>query len=207
MSKIQGLIGIILFSFAMNAKAIPSLSFLGEVDYDATSGIFSVSSVLIKSEDIAPTPNLTGSSLDFSVMLDTVDATNSLFTAGLFTGVPGDDISVIDGDSNNLLTGELSDIMLKGFNDSVMPGSNSGQLTSTITATGGSLASIYGSGSLIALNFNLTTVFSPDMYNSSFTGYIDGSIDGVAVPEPSILVLLGLGLALFGAMKIRPSRK
>ena len=207
MRKIQGLIGIILFSFAINANAIPSLSFLGEVDYDATSGIFSVSSVLVNSEDIAPVPNLIGSSLDFSATLDAVDATNPFYTVGLFTGVSGDDISVIDGDSNNLLTGELSNFILKGFNDSVMPGSNSGQITSTITATGGSLASIYGNGNLIALNFNLTTVFSPDMYNNSFTGYIDGSIDGVAVPEPGILVLLGLGLALFGVMKIRPSRK
>lgn len=199
MNKFQILAGVILFGFVIKAHAIPSLSFFGDVDYDASTGIMSVHTSLINSEDIMPTPVLGGSSLDFFTRLDTVDATNPLFTAGLFTGVPGDDITVIGGDSTLLLTGEFSDLMLRGFNDSVLSGSNSGQLSGVINATGGILAAMYGEGSLLALEFNLSTVFSPNMYRDSFSGFIDGSIDGVTVPEPMTLTLLGLGLALIGA--------
>ena len=187
------------------AQAIPILFFDGKstqanpghgISFDYNTQELSVSALLTNTFDVTPAPNLTGSRLDFTVKLDNVDSSNSLFTVGNFIGVAGNDITIIDGDSNVLLTGEFSSFDIRGVN-----GLHFGAVNGTLSANGGSLLGEFGSGNLFALSFNLDTVFSPTMFDSSFGGEIDGRLEGgsaglVTVPEPSIVSLLGLGLVM-----------
>jgi len=192
-----------------SAHAIPTLFFDGAIDY--TGGELSVNSVLVATEDIDPMPELVGSSLVFSAIFDEVDASrsNSFLTVGLFNGVAGDDLAVMDGDLNSLLTGDFSSLEMKGLN-----GRESGLVTGTVSATGGLLADMFGAGNLIALEFNLSMAFSDVMFDSGFFGDINGRIIGetvvatataASVPEPGVLAMLGLGLALIGFIKTRIS--
>ena len=101
---------------------------------------------------------------------------------------------------NTLLTGNVDTLMLIGRepytrpDGSTYPG-NLGILVGTISITGGLLAGDFGGvGSLFAINFNLDTMFNPDMFNSDFFGITNGSITKVEVPEPMPLALLSIGL-------------
>ena len=57
-----------------------------------------------------------------------------------------------------------------------------------LIATDGDLQDAFGIGNLIALEFNRDVGFSVEMFNSDFSGEIDGRIEGesIAVPEPVI---------------------
>jgi len=181
----------------VSAHAIPVLTYDGTLSYDAATGGLSVSSVLTGTQNIMPAPQLLGSSMSFNAVLSSVDTSNSFFTIGNFAGVAGtDDLSVSDGSPNLLLTADFVSLDMRGVN-----GWDQGTMSGLISATGGSLASMFGQGNLIALNFNLTTVFDPAMFNSGFTGSIDGRIVGT-VPEPGPMALLGLGLVLVGAVRV-----
>jgi len=190
--------GLIIALAASSAQALPTLYFDGDISYSSSSGELSVVSVLTATQEIFPSPELVGSSLDFSASLSSVDVSSSIRTIGQFSGGPGDDISVIDGDSNNLLFGEFTSLTMMGRN-----GKDSGRITGTMNATDGSLQSYFGQGQLIALVFNMNTVFSADMFNNSFTGNIDGRIEGEArpVPAPGVLALLGFGLIFMGIIR------
>jgi len=190
--------GIALVLITQPVYALPTLFFDGDMSFDATSGGLSVTSVLTATQEITPSPELAGSSLTFSALLSGVDVSSSIATIGLFAGGPGDDISVIDGDFNNLLFGEFTSLSMMGRN-----GRDSGRITGTMNATGGLLESYFGEGQLIALVFNIDTVFSASMFDNSFAGNIDGRIEGEAqtVPAPGILALLGLGLILMSIRK------
>lgn len=187
--------GLALALVASSAHAIPTLFFDGDIAYDVNSGLLSVVSVLTATQDVAPAPELLGSSLDFTALFSSVDDSNAAFTAGYFATTAGTDLTVIDGDTNSLLTGNFSSLVLKGGN-----GLNSGLVKGTLDSTGGSLQNEFGIGNLIALQFNLTTSFSATMFDSDFTGAIDGRIEGetVNVPEPSMPALLALGMLFIG---------
>ena len=187
--------GLVLAMVASSAHAIPTLFFDGDISFDATSGLLSVTSVLTATQDIAPAPELLGSSLDFTALFSSVDDSSSLFTAGIFGTTAGTDLTVIDGDSNTLLTGDFSSLILKGRN-----GLDSGLVKGTLDATGGSLQDEFGIGNLVALQFNLTTSFSVEMFANDFAGGIDGRIEGeaVEVPEPATPALLALGMLFIG---------
>lgn len=201
MKSLLSVIGIVIALASTTAYAIPTLFFDGTISYDASSGDIFVTSALVDTTDITPAPNLVGSSLSFSATLDSVDTSSPYYTAGLFTGVSGDDLSVFDGDLNTLLTGEFLSLQMKGGN-----GRTSGLITGLIDATGGDLESEFGTSNLIALQLNLTSSFSATMFDSDFSGNIDGRVVGkTPVPEPAVLTLVGLGLAFIGFMRL-PSR-
>jgi hypothetical protein len=142
-------------------------------------------------------PELLGSSLSFSAFLSGTDTSNSRISIGLFDTA---NISITDGDTNNLLMGSFSDLKMFGRN-----GRSSGRVSGTVNATGGLLADMFGVGILSALEFNLSPAFSASMFDADFTGRVDGRLEGevVAVPEPSILALLGLGLALISIPRFK----
>lgn len=188
--------GLALVLITTSAHAIPTLFFDGEIAYSASTGELSVTSVLTATEDISPAPELIGSNLEFSAILDSTILYGTTRTRGLFIG---DDIEVTDGDNNSLLVGDISFLEMFGRN-----GNDFGIVSGTVNATSGSLAEMFGAGNLIALDFNLSTVFSVEMFDTDFVGGIDGRIEGEAtVPEPNILALLGLGLALIGFTRSR----
>jgi len=188
-------IGLALAMIASSAQAIPTLFFDGDINYDVTSGLLSVDSVLTATADIGSAPALLGSSLDFSVLFDSVDASSSLYTVGLFGTSAGTDLMVVDGAANPLLTGNFDNLKMLGGNSF-----SSGLVLGLLNANGGDLQTEFGLGNLIALEFNLTTTFSATMFDSSFSGGIDGRIEGeaVSVPEPTMPALLALGVLFIG---------
>lgn len=195
-------IGFTLALFSSAANAIPTLFFDGTINFDKASNMLSVDSVLTATDDLSSSVNIINSSLQFNALFDNIDTTNALFTLGNFTGVNGNDLVAVDGDNNTILTGDFTDLNIKGAN-----GFNSGKVTGTLDATGGSLANEFGTGSnLIALQFNLSTSFSATMFDYDFNGDIDGRVEGGAptpVPAPGILALLAPGILLISLSRRR----
>ncbi len=187
--------GLVLAMFASSAQAIPTLFFDGSINYNASAGLLSVTSVLTNTTGITPAPALLGSSLDFSASYNSTDTSNAYYTVGIFGTTAGTDLTVIDGALNTLLTGNFSELTMKGGNQF-----SSGLVSGILNADGGSLQNEFGIGNLIALEFNLSTTFGSEMCASNFTGVIDGRIEGasVNVPEPTMSALLALGLLFIG---------
>ena len=186
--------GLALAMMASTAHAIPTLFFDGTINYDSTTGRLAVSSTLIDTFDIDPAPGLTGS-LNFETQFID-DFAGFGLVIGSFGTVEGqNDIQVLDASSAELLTGNFSSLTMSG-ND----GSDNGTITGMLDSTGGLLESLFGIGNLIALEFNLSTMFDAAMFKTSFSGHIDGRIQGesIAVPEPTALALLSLGVLFVG---------
>lgn len=192
-------LGMALALIVQPVYAVPTLFFDGDMSYGASSGALSVVSVLTATQEINPSPELMGSSLTFSTSLTGVNVSSSIRTIGLFSSGTGDNISVTDGDSNNLLFGEFTSLSIMGRNNR-----SSGRITGTMSATTGLLESYFGEGQLIALVFNIDSVFSADMFDNSFAGNVDGRIVGqtLPVPAPGIFTLFWFGLILMGIKRI-----
>jgi len=196
MKNIMKGFGVALALVASSAYAVPTLFFDGEINF--RSGVLNVDSVLTATQDIA-SPELIGSSFDFTALLTSVDSTSSFLTIGNFGTTTSTDLTVTDGNSIELLTGNLSSLQMMGGN-----GFGIGLVMGVINSTGGSLENEFGIGNLIAFEFNLSTTFSAEMFDSLFTGDIDGRVLGeeqIDVPEPTPLALLALGLMLVGFIK------
>ena len=102
-----------------------------------------------------------------------------------------------------VLTGWLSNMQVSGID-----AGNTGVLTGYLHPTGGLAYTFFSDPSdVIALDFNLSTNFSPAMYGTSFTGQISGQVESAPapVPLPAALPLLLSGLGLFGAAVKRRS--
>jgi hypothetical protein len=192
-NAITSLLAVGLLVTSSVSFAIPTLKFGGNILYttDITSPAdLNISGVLIPGfQDLSIAPDLTSSSVILSadfVSASSVDGN----TTGLFGTTPANDLLISDNFGlNTLLTGDVNSLMLTG-----REGTNLGILVGTIEITGGLLAGDFGGlGSLFAINFNLDTVFAPDMFDSSFFGITNGSITAT-VPEPMPLVLLSIGL-------------
>ena len=181
-------LGMVLFS--ANVAAYPMLTFDGKLNYVAATGLLEINGAL------------TGSSADVSAPLGSsfsvqgifsgfgVD-TNGFLTVGEFSGVAGNDLEIAGG---SLLAGELSGLEMRGIN-----GFASGVLNALFTPTAGSVQNLFSDPSdLFALTLNLTSVFDTAMFNSDFSGLVDGSLHSRAltVPEPGVVMLYFVGLFL-----------
>ncbi len=189
--------GVALALVASSAYAIPTLFFDGDISF--RGGLLNVDSVLTATQDISSAPELIGSSFDFTALLTSIDTSSSFLTIGNFGTTGGTDLTVTDGNNIELLTGNFESLQMRGGN-----GFNIGLVTGVINSTGGTLEEQFGIGNLIAFEFNLSTTFSAEMFNSLFTGDIGGRVIGeenIAVPEPTPLALLALGLMLVGFIK------
>ena len=182
------------------AQAIPTLFFDGAINYDSISSELSVSATLTESLDISPAPTLLNSTMTFSAMFNNVESFSGgcLFcansTKGNFIGdALLDDLKITDGDGNILLTANFDSLSLEGVD-----GGDRGEVIGLLSATGGSLMDTFAGSDLFALQLNLDTVFSSTMYDTDFTGRVDGNIEAHSIPEPSSLALLGLGILIAG---------
>jgi len=187
--------GLIIALITSSAHAIPTLDFSGIIDYDARSQQLSVTSTLIDTHDISPVPTLDGT-LNFDAAL-----VSTYFGFGINIGSFGtiagqDDITVKDADDNILLTGNFSSLTMSGTDNA-----DRGSITGELMSTGGLLAAEFGTGNVLALQFNLGgTLFNSQMFETSFSGEINGDIEGqvVEVPEPNMVALLSMGILLIG---------
>ena len=193
LNAISSLLAVGLLVASSASFAIPTLKFGGNISY--TTNITSpadlnISGVLIPGfQDLSIAPDLATSSVILSA--DFVSASSADGnTTGLFGTTPVNDLLISDNFGlNTLLTGDVNSLMLTG-----REGTNLGILVGTIEITGGLLAGDFGGmGSLFAINFNLDTMFAPNMFDSDFFGITNGSITQT-VPEPMPLVLLSIGL-------------
>ena len=192
------LMGIVLAIASTYGHAVPILYFDGSSDYDATSGLLTINAGLTGTDGIAPPPTLAGSSLSIQASFVSASSVDSI-TTGWFDSAPGSpDLSIIDGGATTLLEGEILDLLIKGPN-----GLDFGVLAANFTPTAGSLLGDFTDPSgIFALELNLTSVFSPAMFESDFSGQTDGRVTtGAAIPpseipEPGIFALLALSLGL-----------
>jgi hypothetical protein len=152
--------------------------------------------------------NITGSEVLLSMNLVAGSVSDNGFaTTASFATTPGYQAALYLGNgaggtaSTPVLTGTLSNMQVSGFD-----GSNTGVLTGFLHPTGG-LAYPYFSdpSDVIALDFDLSTDFSSTMYQTSFSGQINGQVESAApaVPIPAALPLLLSGLALMGGAAFR----
>lgn len=195
-------IAFILAMAASSAQAIPTLMFNGDINFNSTTNILNVTSELFHAENTSTTVNLSNSTLTFDATLTSVTSALGFFssTIGNFSGITGNDLTIIDGDGITLLTADFSSLGLEGFD-----GEDSGIISGALTATGGSLINDFNTSDLFALQLNMDTVFSNLMFESNFTGQVNGDLKGHAanVPEPTTMVLLCLGLLMIGFVHTR----
>lgn len=184
------LLGVVLLLASTQGHAIPTLFFDGTTDYDAASGLLNINSVLTGSVDIAPPPDLTGSSLSLQASFVSSNTT-TVATTGIFGTAPGTpDLSIVDGGAITLLEGEILDLVMSGDNGLVF-----GELTGNFSPQAGSLLADFSDPSgIFALVLNIDTTFSADMFDSDFSGEADGQIRYGQVPIPTAVWLFISGL-------------
>jgi hypothetical protein len=152
--------------------------------------------------------NIAGSEvvLSMSLVFGSVDD-NGFATTASFAAAPGYQAALYLGNgsggpaSTPVLTGTLSDMQVSGFD-----GGDTGVLTGYLHPTGGLAFSYFSDPSdVIALDFDLSTSFSSTMYQSSFSGQINGQVESApaTVPIPAALPLMLSGIALLGGVAFR----
>ena len=193
LQALKALVAIGLLVASSSGFAIPTLKYGGSIFYDSVGfspADLNVSGKLIPgSTDLSYTPDLASSSVILSAEFLSASSDGN-YTTGLFGTTPSNDLLISDAFGlNTLLTGNVSTLLLTG-----REGANLGILAGTINITGGLLAGDFGGvGSLFSINFNLDTLFNPDMFNSDFFGITNGSITkAVSLPMPLGLLSIGL---------------
>jgi len=200
---ITGLLGFLLFVSNSLYAATPSLSFNGTFDYTAatsvsTPGFLTITGSLYDFQGISSIPVLTGSQFSLTTQLLTENFTTTS-SEGVFGSANGTaaDLSIYGGDGASLLFANVAGLSMSGIN-----GVNFGSLSGSVMSTGGTLATDFLSTStLLGLEFNLSTVFGQNMFQSDFNGNINGSLRAVSVAESTAIYLFGVGLlVLFGLL-------
>jgi hypothetical protein len=171
----------------------------GAVLFNSTGlpAAYSVTSANQAGSEVVMSMNLVASSIIDNGFSTTADfATPTGYKVQLFLGNGSGGTAAAP-----VLTGWLSSMQASGID-----GSNTGVLTGYLHPTGGLAFSYFSDPSdIIALDFNLSTNFSSLMYQSSFSGQINGQVQAQAapVPIPASLPLLLSGLGLLGAANAR----
>lgn len=177
-----------LLSVSMQAQAIPTLFFDGDLSYSQTDGLLTIDAVLTGYQDTSSAVVTgIGSSLTFQASF-LGSSFNGFTTSGNFDTAS---LAIIGGDSTDLLLGSLMNLVMSGVN-----GYDFGSLTGQIAATGGSLLSDFTSGSdFLAFELNISTVFGAKMFDADFTSQLGGRVEAIqAVPEASSLMLVFIGM-------------
>jgi hypothetical protein len=207
----------------LHASTVADYYFNGPISYTASGQTLSVNTgsqgaELISSTGL-PAPfavvptgqaasNIAGSEVLLSMNLVAGSVSDNGFaTTASFATAPGYRAALYLGNgaggtaSTPVLTGTLSNMQVSGFD-----GGNTGVLTGFLHPTGGLAYSYFSDPSdVIALDFDLSTNFSSAMYQTSFSGQINGQVESAApaVPIPAALPLLLSGLALMGGAAFR----
>ena len=208
------------------AGSVPDYFFNGPVSYDVATGTLSIDTGAGGAEIFSstglpapyavipttqPNSNIPGSEVVLSMGLVTGSVSdNGTFTTASFSTPPSYQAALYLGNGSGgtattpVLTGTLSGLQVGGLD-----GNNYGELTGYLHPTGGLAYDYFSDPSdVIALNFNLSTSFSGTMFDSSFTGQINGQVESTTAPTPlpPSVWLLGSGLALLG-LGGRPRRR
>jgi hypothetical protein len=203
----------------LHASTVADYYFNGPISYSAGGQTLSVNTgsqgaELISSTGLPapfavvptgqPGSNIAGSEVVLSMSLVAGSVSDNGFaTTASFTTPNGYQAALYLGNgsggtaSSPVLTGTLSNMQISGFD-----GGNSGVLTGYLHPTGGLAYSYFSDPSdVIALDFDLSTNFSSTMYQSSFSGQINGQVESATtpVPVPASMSLLFSGLAVIGA--------
>lgn len=211
---------LLLTTAALPASAgvVAEYFFNGSASFDAGTDLLSVGSdaTVFQSAGLpgalsvissGPNANVVGSQVNLSMLLNSATvADTGQFTVAGFVADPNQQlVSLYLGNgsggtsSTPVLTGSLSSVELVG-----QDGSNAGVLTAYLHPVGGSAISYFSDPSdVIALNFDLTANFGATMYQSSFSGQINGQIESTTavttVPLPSpVWLFSSAALALLG---------
>ncbi|MCW9024987.1 MAG: PEP-CTERM sorting domain-containing protein [Gammaproteobacteria bacterium] len=207
MSKFKGILLalVISLSFAGTAAAYPLLTFNGIDGINYSSGELVFRGELTSSTDITA-PTYENSLVLLTATLGTVsDTTYAGYTVATFSTAS---LYILDGDGvTALLDGDLTDLMMYGITDNT---SRQATMLGSYNITSGDLMSEFvNPADFFALELNLSSALNAALFaeGSSFIGDVSGRLSSEAVatsvPEPSVLMLMSLGLAMVGFTKLR----
>ena len=184
----------------------PELSFAGGFNYaysDVTSiGFLTITGNLNGFQDLSIAPALANSQFTLTSIFQSavygVNKTEGIFGTSVTQLNPWD-FTITGGDNTNLLQGSVNSLAMSGIN-----GFSFGLLSADLDIVKGALANDFniGSSSLLGLTFNMSTPLASNIFQTSFSGDVNGLLTAKAVNVPeisSIFLMLAGFLGLIGS--------
>lgn len=196
----------VMLGISTSISAYPLLTFnaVDGLSYSASTGSLRIEGTLTSSLDVTP-PTLLNSSVVLTATLASAnDTTYAGYTVANFnTG----NLSIVDGNgTTTLLDGDLTNLMMYGLTNSA---SRQASMVGAFTNFTGSLSGEFlDPADFFALELNLTQLLNSTLFyteGSTLAGDVYGRVSSaaVSVPEPSVMLLFGLGLAMLGFTSLR----
>ena len=193
---------VLCFILSPLCQAMPMIGFSADLDYTASDHVLRAQGIANSVQDLPTSFDVfVGSDIQFSSMLSSILNFGPL-SIGSFSD--SGDLSIVGSGGEILLTADLSEVSLAG-----LVNTNTGVFEADLMVTGGSFGQHFmGPNDLFSLVFNLTTNFSPDIYDTDFSGVMNGQIEfnGFVVSEPNVLGLAVLGCFALWRQRRRNSR-